>query len=200
MCPFRDLDNANLHKDGRRVHLSTNGIPIIDADGRLAGYRGLDRDVTASKLAEISLRESEARYRDMFEASPHPMWMLDAQSLAFLTVNDAALRTYGYDRKELLARTFSEIAPPDREAKVLAMQAAALEGRPYIDVYRHERTAGPSIVADRTAQLEQASRAKSDFLARSRRTEARPRMDGTRRRRSLTCSRPCVQRQRGRNW
>ena len=207
--PFRDLENVNLHKDGRRVHLLTNGLPVLDPEGGLAGYRGLDRDVTASKLAEFALRESEARYRDMFEANPHPMWMLDAESLAFMAINDAALRTYQLTRSEILATTFIAVAPPGSEAKVRGMQAAILDGRPYFDVYRYERRDGTVIVAEitaqpinfggsrtivmlanditertradeeiralnaqlerrvaeRTAQLEQASRAKSDFLA-----------------------------------
>ena len=50
-----------------------------------------------------SLRESEARYRLLFEKNPHPIWVFDQLSLRFLAVNDAALRAYGYTRDEFLA-------------------------------------------------------------------------------------------------
>lgn len=54
--PFRDLDNLNVRKDGSVVQVSTNGMPILDPDGRLLGYRGLDRDITEQKRAELELR------------------------------------------------------------------------------------------------------------------------------------------------
>jgi PAS domain S-box-containing protein len=44
--PFRGYIHRNLHKDGREVWLSTSGVPIIDDDGRLTGYRGADTDIT----------------------------------------------------------------------------------------------------------------------------------------------------------
>jgi PAS domain S-box-containing protein len=44
--PFRDHLNRNIHKDGHEVVLSTSGVPILDDDGSLMGYRGADTDVT----------------------------------------------------------------------------------------------------------------------------------------------------------
>jgi PAS domain S-box-containing protein len=43
---FRDLENLCLGKDGTPHHVQTNGMPILDADGELLGYRGLDKDVS----------------------------------------------------------------------------------------------------------------------------------------------------------
>ncbi len=53
--PFRDLDNINLHKNGSLRYVQTSGTPILGGDGKLLGYRGLDRDVTAKTLAELAL-------------------------------------------------------------------------------------------------------------------------------------------------
>jgi PAS domain S-box-containing protein len=50
--PFSGLINAVLHRTGRRVVMETSGSPVLDADGRLRGYRGVDRDVTARVQAE----------------------------------------------------------------------------------------------------------------------------------------------------
>lgn len=50
--PFDNFENRNTHKDGRAVVLETSGIPFYAPDGRLAGYRGIDRDITLRKKIE----------------------------------------------------------------------------------------------------------------------------------------------------
>ncbi|MDH3601255.1 MAG: PAS domain S-box protein, partial [Candidatus Tectomicrobia bacterium] len=40
--PFREFLNRNVHKNGKSVWLATSGVPILDADGSLLGYRGAD--------------------------------------------------------------------------------------------------------------------------------------------------------------
>ncbi len=50
--PFERLENINLHKDGRQVVLETSGVPILDVNGNLLGYRGIDRDITERVQAE----------------------------------------------------------------------------------------------------------------------------------------------------
>ena len=50
------------------------------------------------------LAQSEEQYRLLFEGNPHPMWVYDVETLAFLAVNDAAVESYGYSRDEFLGR------------------------------------------------------------------------------------------------
>ncbi len=57
--PLVRMENTNLHKDGRRVILETNGVPIFDADGNFRGYRGVDRDITEPKRAEVALAKAK---------------------------------------------------------------------------------------------------------------------------------------------
>jgi diguanylate cyclase (GGDEF)-like protein/PAS domain S-box-containing protein len=61
---------------------------------------------------EAALRESEAKYRLLFEASPQAMWVYDQQTRRFLAVNQAAIRRYGYTRDEFLALSIAAIRPP----------------------------------------------------------------------------------------
>ena len=56
----------------------------------------------------------------LFEASPTPMWVYDADTLAFLAVNDAAIRHYGYSRDEFLAMTIKDIRPAEDVPRLLA--------------------------------------------------------------------------------
>ncbi|MBW7875038.1 MAG: response regulator [Candidatus Cloacimonetes bacterium] len=52
---FADVLNPAVRKDGRIVWFSTNGSPILSANGELLGYRGTDTDITEKKQAEDAL-------------------------------------------------------------------------------------------------------------------------------------------------
>jgi PAS domain S-box-containing protein len=71
---FRGLENTNLHRDGRLVVLETNGAPVIDNQGSLLGYRGMDRDITERKQTENAVRESEQRFRLVANTAPVMIW------------------------------------------------------------------------------------------------------------------------------
>ena len=55
--PIERLENTVYHKDGRPVVLETNAEPFFDVDGRLLGYRGIDRDITERKRIEEALEK-----------------------------------------------------------------------------------------------------------------------------------------------
>jgi two-component system cell cycle sensor histidine kinase/response regulator CckA len=57
--------------------------------------------------------EADKRYGMLFESNPQPMWVFDVDTLAFLEVNEAATRHYGYSRDEFLAMTIMDILPPE---------------------------------------------------------------------------------------
>ena len=69
------------------------------------------------------LRDSESRYRLLFENNPQAMWVYDQDTLAFLTVNDTAAGTYGYTRQEFLSMTLRDIRPEEDVAKLLEATA-----------------------------------------------------------------------------
>ena len=50
--PIKDLENWNLAKDGSKVSLLTNGVPVFDKNDQLIGYRGVDKDITLQKNLE----------------------------------------------------------------------------------------------------------------------------------------------------
>ncbi|MCK4678704.1 MAG: PAS domain S-box protein [Bacteroidales bacterium] len=61
--PFREFINRNVTKNGKIVWLSTSGVPILDNNGNLLGYRGADINITERKQAEEELR----KYREHLE-------------------------------------------------------------------------------------------------------------------------------------
>lgn len=55
----------------------------------------------------------DERYRLLFDRNPQPMWVYDVGTLAFMSVNDAAVAHYGYSRSEFLAMTIRDIRPEE---------------------------------------------------------------------------------------
>jgi PAS domain S-box-containing protein len=62
--------------------------------------------------AERALERSEQDYRKLFVSHPSPLWVADSETRAFLAVNDAAVRKYGYTREEFARMTVSDIRLP----------------------------------------------------------------------------------------
>jgi len=111
----------------------------------------------ASELARraataIETERTAARYRMLFEASPLPMWVYEAESLRFLAVNDAAVRKYGWTRDEFLAMTIKDIRPPE-ELPALLMNVVGGDGfgSPRPDTWRHMTKEGHILDVEITA-------------------------------------------------
>jgi two-component system, NarL family, sensor histidine kinase UhpB len=66
----------------------------------------------------LTLRDSEERYRGLFNNNPMPMWVFDAATLRFLEVNSAAELHYGYSRQEFLDLGLWEIRLGDDRDKM----------------------------------------------------------------------------------
>ncbi|MBN8449269.1 MAG: PAS domain S-box protein [Candidatus Accumulibacter sp.] len=89
-----------------------------------------------------ALQESEARYRLLFDSNPHAMWVLDAETRAFLTVNDAAVASYGFSRSEFQDMTIMDLSP-DEDSPLLSEDIVAVEERgDYAGFWRHRRKDG----------------------------------------------------------
>jgi len=102
-------------KDGSKCTLEISASFMRDSEGQPAGFRGVARDITKRKEAEEALRESEERYRSLFEESQEAIFITD-QKGEFVEVNKAALDLFGYTREEISKASFKElyVDPKDR--------------------------------------------------------------------------------------
>jgi diguanylate cyclase (GGDEF)-like protein/PAS domain S-box-containing protein len=103
------------HADGRMVVLELSETALVQ-DGRVRGVQGFARDITPRRAAERALRESEARYRKLFEESRDAIYMTTVDG-RFMEVNQALVELMGYTREELLAGTSGDLYanPADRQ-------------------------------------------------------------------------------------
>ncbi len=110
---FSNLENTNLHKDGHPVVLETSGVPVFDAEGKFRGYRGVDRDITGRKQAEVVLVESEEKLRKIAESAQDAIIMMGTdQNISFW--NAAAERIFGYTAAEAMGHELHALITPAR--------------------------------------------------------------------------------------
>lgn len=108
-------------KNGARDYIIKNNLLRLPAAVERAIQETEER---SARLALVNqLRESEKRYREIFQSNPHPMWVYDIETLRFLAVNDRAITRYGFSQKEFLQMTIKEILPK-RELQDLAERTA----------------------------------------------------------------------------
>jgi diguanylate cyclase (GGDEF)-like protein/PAS domain S-box-containing protein len=87
----------------------------IDSDHRnlKLGARAFG-DILSLTVSDVTaLKRREASFRLLFDNNPMPMWVFDAETTRFLSVNDAAVQHYGYSRATFLRMNLREIWPED---------------------------------------------------------------------------------------
>jgi PAS domain S-box-containing protein len=145
---IRDLEFRFRTKSGtvRDFLLSAERIEVDDEPCLLVAVN----DITERNLAEKAIRASEGKYRLLFEENPHPMWVFDLNTLAFLEVNQAAISHYGYSREEFLTMTARDFRPSE-DVPALESLSAVPEGIGTAGVWRHVKKDGSIIHVEITA-------------------------------------------------
>jgi PAS domain S-box-containing protein len=110
---FSEFVFLRHNKAGELRYLSVSGEPLFDEKGSFRGYHGVGKDITERARDQKAIEDSEKRYRTLFDVHPYPMWVVDAKTLAFLEVNEAALRLYGYAHDEFLKMNAEQIRPQE---------------------------------------------------------------------------------------
>ncbi|GGD34750.1 response regulator [Flavobacterium orientale] len=92
-------------------------------------------------------QKSKVVYQHLFNFTPQPLWLYDAETLQFLDVNEAAVRKYGYSKEEFLSMTIREIRPKN-ELKALEKQLTKSEEerqQDFAGLYTHTLKSGENI-------------------------------------------------------
>jgi len=125
-CPaFANPDVPCRHLDG--------GLAIADAGNEISGSDQICRDcrfyrrqkgdevaqladafynmIWSIRLYRRRLRESEKKYRSLFDSGPDPIFVVNPQTFNIIDANPRAVEVYGYSRQELIGKAFTELAP-----------------------------------------------------------------------------------------
>jgi len=112
-------ETAQTNADGSRFYYSTHVSPLL-RDGKAVATTHICRDITERKRAEDAMRDSETRYRVLFETSADGILIADCETRAFKYANPAICRLLGYTEKELKTVGVSDIHPKDALPHVAA--------------------------------------------------------------------------------
>src|SRR4029079_1225946 len=104
--------------DGVQMRYHSTKLPLFDEAGKLIGLLGINRDIGEEKRAQEALRDSEHRYRSLFQAAMDCILVISPQG-AIIDVNEFGCRTLGYTREELIGGTFARILDETKLSRML---------------------------------------------------------------------------------
>ncbi|MBD1382200.1 PAS domain S-box protein [Metabacillus arenae] len=116
------LETVRQRKDGSLFEISLTLSPILDSKGNVIFLSAIYRDISERKQIEKELKqlhqqlkESEMKYRVLFEQSPDAVYLVelneDRYPTRLLEVNPVGCKRFGYSREDLLSMPFSDIVP-----------------------------------------------------------------------------------------
>ena len=101
--PLMGIENAMLSKEGQIIIFDVNTTPFYDKQGNLLGYRGISRDITDKIKANIAIKESEEKYRTLFETMEHGV-VYQNSSGEVISANPAAQKILGQSIDQMPGR------------------------------------------------------------------------------------------------
>ncbi|HIK56167.1 MAG TPA: PAS domain S-box protein [Synechococcales cyanobacterium M55_K2018_004] len=119
------VERANPSGVMRSLEVSL--VPDIDTDGWVRGCYSLVLDVSSRNLAEMALRESEAKFRSAFHNTAVGMALVSLQG-QILDANAALCRILGYSKIELLSLSFQDLYCPEERESFLALRDRTIAG------------------------------------------------------------------------
>jgi len=125
-------DWFELSDKGKR-YLDVSYYPVVDENQEVVSVIALSHDITEKRRVDEALRESEAKYRNLFENANEAIFVAQDQKLVFSNPKTMALT--GYSDEELRSRPFIEFIHPDDREMVLDRHVRRLKGEKLPHLY-----------------------------------------------------------------
>jgi PAS domain S-box-containing protein len=120
-----------FRKDGSTIWTEVSMRILRDEDGKVTGVTGVTRNINRRKIAERALKESEERYRILFNSGSDAVFVHgiadDGTPGEFYTVNEVACQMLGMSREDLMEKTPADIVPAEAEKGMSEMGKKVLE-------------------------------------------------------------------------
>jgi PAS domain S-box-containing protein len=105
---LKGLQVEKIHKDGHPVFMEISAVHIFDAQGEWCGYRGMGRNITKRKLAEIAREQSETYLRTVVNNLPLILWVVN-QDGVFTLSEGKGLEALGLKAGEVVGNSVFEM-------------------------------------------------------------------------------------------
>lgn len=118
--PNKGFPWRTIRTDGTRRFAETSISLLRNGKGEITGFRGVGRDISERKQSEEKLRQSEERYRALFDNSVTGTLVVDAETMKVVIGNQAAADVFGFSSaEEGIGADILDSVPPEEKEKVL---------------------------------------------------------------------------------
>ncbi len=145
---IRNCEYRFRKKDGSYIHIITNGEPLYDLEGHLEAILQVSFNITQRKKVERTLRESEEKYRILFENSLEGLFLFKE---VFIDCNEQACRLLDCKREDIIGHdvlaSMLPSQPGGRHSAETAQKyiTAAFSGEPKVFSWQHRKKGGEQI-------------------------------------------------------
>ncbi len=159
------FDTVRVRKDGSHVEVSLTASPIKDRTGHITGVSWIARDITERKTIERALRESEEKYRAIFEQSAVGIARVRPDG-TFIEINRKYCDILGYSREGLIGKNYMEITYPHDLEKSRSHLSRLLDGEIgfYTIEKRYMRKNGTAVWVSLSVSLVRGPDGKPKYL------------------------------------
>jgi len=116
------MEKRYLHRNSSHLWVSSTLSPVRDQAGNLQYFIAVVEDISRRKLVETALRESEQRFRRLFDDAPLPSYLIDLSDAAIVDCNAAAATMLGYERDALRRMRVPDIEAATEEGDLVARE------------------------------------------------------------------------------
>jgi diguanylate cyclase (GGDEF)-like protein/PAS domain S-box-containing protein len=137
-----------------KTFVELRATPVFDENGEVMHIIETFKNITEQNKMESALRQSETRYRSLFEQSGDSIFILKAEGPQvgkILSANNAACRMYGYTEDEFLRLSISDLVSPEYATKVPKRIKQVLEGETLRFEVNHRKKNGEEFPVEVTA-------------------------------------------------
>ena len=133
-APGRFLEDGMVRN--QYLVLDVHKAPFWGPDGEMIGTVGCARDVTKEKQTELALKNSERRYRDLYNNTPVMLCSMDRDNL-ITSASNLFMQTLEYRRDEVIGQNFLDFFAPEsqKDATEIALpefyRSGQMKGRPF---------------------------------------------------------------------
>jgi PAS domain S-box-containing protein len=136
-----DLEVYEVDKSGNETWSLNARVPWTDADGRVVGILGVNRDITERKAAEAALKESEALFDSLFNSLPQSIYCKDRDGR--ITYGNASFRkSFGRTIDTVIGKSAADLFPPEVVAKHAEVDERVMAGEVVETIETHVTPAG----------------------------------------------------------
>ncbi|MBI4667080.1 MAG: PAS domain S-box protein [Nitrospinae bacterium] len=108
----KPIEHRIIHKNGSVRWVQNHCNPTLDDNGQISRLDGVILDITDRRVMEEALKESEGKYRGLFESARDIIFTLNALG-EITSINVSAQETFGYPRAELMGVSVGDIVAPE---------------------------------------------------------------------------------------